>query len=324
MVHLDTPVCKWHFNQLGLTDDLSLAVYHVPYPYKPDFALTIKQATKLYDHIIVLCSELHNDSVEFIKSHQYPNVHYFTCGFIEGVNTYPWMDWFITTCNIYKNTSLLEQLTPYVSKPKYFDALLGWSKPHRQIAYEYLKDNDRVILSYLQDRSKSLSDNGWYDAEECLVGENIRNTISKINYHNSEVSVSQIIPFGVYNRSAYTIVAETNYENSYSFYTEKIVKPIVAERMFLVFSGQHYLRNLRSLGFKTFNSIIDESYDNESDMATRFSMINEQINYLLAQSQDVILEKIQPITSHNKQHMINTDWTSTAHCNIKNIIYPYN
>jgi hypothetical protein len=117
-----------------------------------------------------------------------------------------------------------------------------------------------------------------------------------------------VIPFSIYNQTAYTVVAETNYDNHYSFYTEKIVKPILAERLFIVFSGQYYLRNLRKLGFKTFDGIIDETYDSIADNDQRFSSACEQMEYLFNQSQEEVLAKIRSVTEHNKQVMLETDW----------------
>jgi len=78
--------------------------------------------------------------------------------------------------------------------------------------------------------------------------------------------------------------------------------------LFIVFSGQHYLRNLRSLGFKTFDGIIDESYDSIEDNNLRFKLACEQMQYLIDQPQEEILAKIRPITEHNKRIMLATDW----------------
>jgi hypothetical protein len=320
MIYTDTPVCKWHRNQIDLDDGLSLAIFHIPYPYSSNFEQKIDWAVNSFEQIIILCSELHNDSVEFIQKYQHPKIHYFICGSVQDVNAYPWMDWFATTSDFYKNNNLLDQLSPYRVKPKYFDALLGWAKPHRQIAYDYLKDNDDVILSYLTDRSQPLKDSGWISVDGYEISDQTRNTITKVNYHGQQISISQIVPVSVYNQSAYSVVAETNWANHYSFYTEKIVKPILAERLFAVFSGQHYLHNLRSLGFKTFNGIIDESYDAEPDMIRRYAMVYEQIKYLLSQPQDQILNKIRPITEYNKNLMLNKNWISDMHSTIKNIV----
>jgi hypothetical protein len=117
-----------------------------------------------------------------------------------------------------------------------------------------------------------------------------------------------VIPINIYNETAYSVVTETNFMNSYTFYTEKTVKPILAERLFVAFGGQHYIRNLHNLGFKTFNGIIDESYDEEPDMAKRYQMVYEQMQYLFAQPQKKILELVKPIAEYNKHHMSTTDW----------------
>ena len=50
-----------------------------------------------------------------------------------------------------------------------------------------------------------------------------------MKYLGKLVSLSQIIPVDIYNSTAYSVVCETNYDNHYSFYTEKIVKPIIAK-----------------------------------------------------------------------------------------------
>jgi hypothetical protein len=218
------------------------------------------------------------------------------------------MDWFITTCDFYKDTDTLTQLTPYKIKPKYFDLLLGWRKPHRDIAYNFIVGNnliDKVIMTYLTDRSKTIDQQGIWEVD---VPDDTFNTITQVNHLGKSVTLSQLISTDIYNQSAYTVVCETNYDNHYSFYTEKIVKPILAERLFIVFSGQHYLRNLRSLGFKTFNGIVDETYDSIADNDQRFKLACEQITYLINQSQEKILAKIRPITEHNKRVMLTTDW----------------
>ena len=78
--------------------------------------------------------------------------------------------------------------------------------------------------------------------------------------------------------------------------------------MFVAFAGQHYLRNLHNLGFKTFGNIIDESYDEEPDMDIRYAMIYEQMLYLFKQPQEKILEQVRPIAEYNKRVMLDTDW----------------
>jgi hypothetical protein len=51
--------------------------------------------------------------------------------------------------------------------------------------------------------------------------------------------------------------------------TEKTAKPIWAKRLFVMFGTPGFLKKLHELGFKTFDHVIDESYD---------SMLNAQQN----------------------------------------------
>ena len=136
----------------------------------------------------------------------------------------------------------------------------------------------------------------------------IEYTHTLINYYGYDVSLSQIIPIEIYNQTAYSIIAETNSENYCTFFTEKTVKPILAKRLFIVFSGQYFLQNLRKLGFKTFDGILDESYDLIENPQLRFDCAFSQIEYLITQPQEEILSLIKPIVEHNQQLMLNTDW----------------
>lgn len=312
-IYADSEVCSWHLSQLNLEilEEITAghpAIFHMPYPYDSRFDAKIERAVAICSKIIILVSELHRDSAKFIINHQHSGIKYFICGFIKGYANKLWMDWFITTCNFYKDTDILTQLVPYKVKPRYFDLLLGWCKPHRDVAYNFIVENnliDKVIMTYLTDRSQTIHQQGIWEVD---VPSDTFNTITQITHLGKSVTLSQIIPIDIYKDSAYSVVAETNYDNHYDFYTEKIVKPILAERLFIVFSGQYYLRNLCKLGFKTFDGIIDETYDSIADNDERFSSACEQIQYLINQPQDKILEQIRPITEHNKSVMLETDW----------------
>jgi hypothetical protein len=75
-----------------------------------------------------------------------------------------------------------------------------------------------------------------------------------------------------------------------------------------MFAGQNYLANLRQLGFQTFDGIIDEGYDTESDALIRWHRAWEQMQWLADQSQSEILERIRPIVEHNFKHIMTTNW----------------
>jgi hypothetical protein len=117
------------------------------------------------------------------------------------------------------------------------------------------------------------------------------------------------LPIEIYNQTAYSVVAETGYQNWYSFFTEKTAKPMMARRLFVMFSGQNFLHNLRSLGFRTFDTVIDESYDRIRNDQERWSAAFEQVQRLCEMDQQEVFEKIAPVVEHNYNLLMNTDWT---------------
>ena len=325
-VYTNSDVCRYHLNCLNITpiSDITLAtraVFHIPFPYNTDFELDVDQAVIHCDCVVILVSELHRTTVDFMRRYQFDKIKYFTCGFVCGVESYLWMDWFINTRLFYQQHDTLAQLTPFDTKEKVFDILLGCRRLHRDFIYNKTIASDvgkLSVLTYYKFPHLELFNNDNFIWENGMIPlEPITHSIGLVKYHDREMSISTIIPISIYNQTAYSIVAETNFDNDYSFYTEKIVKPILAERLFIVFSGQHYLRNLRSLGFKTFDGIIDETYDTIEDSTTRFEQAYKQMEYLITLPQADVLAQIREIVEHNKRIMFETDWQQQFHSDLK-------
>jgi hypothetical protein len=165
-IYADSEVCRWHLKQIGIDSVTTMnpsidgAVFHVPFPYRDNAGSGIAFEKRL-DHVLnytnniaVLCSELHEPTVDFILRYSQKNIAFFICGFVNSINTTPWMDWLNTTVERYKNNNLLTQLNSYAIKPKMFDILLGGPRPHRSAVYNYIQQEkleDRVIMTYLTD-----------------------------------------------------------------------------------------------------------------------------------------------------------------------------
>jgi len=343
LIYADSDVCQYHLEQIGQnfirdfesfaqSSEPKSAIFHMPFPWEGGYGDSFVgrlNRVRNCKHIIILCSELHNRTYEFIRQNDHANITYFLCGYVnrkpEHSHVYCWMDWFITTLKFYKSVpTFLDKLTPCAVKPKLFDVLLGQPRQHRDMVYNYMQSHqDQIVLTYMRDFSQGLYDHDFtaiaiqdrpskeytWDLDGIPIPKDPVNfTIESVELHGQRVSISQVIPINIYNETAYSVVTETNFMNSYTFYTEKIVKPILSERLFVAFCGQHYLRNLHNAGFRTFNGIIDESYDEEPDQQKRYEMVYKQMKYLFSQPQEKILEQIRPITEHNKKLMFNTDW----------------
>lgn len=232
--------------------------------------------------------------------------------------------WFEITLLLYKQIPHeLQLLDPYNSKPKFFEALLGVGKPHRDVVYEFFLENNllekNIISYYLRDPHNQEKNTEFIpvagairtyrsDKDSAII----TGSDTRVIYSGVRTHLACIIPKDVYNQTAYSIVAETNPNNDFHLFSEKIVKPILAKRLFIVFSGRGYLSSLRKAGFRTFDGIINESYDKELDNIKRWSMAAEQIKFLCNQNQKDILPKIRNIVDHNFKIITETDWTGLA------------
>ena len=104
-----------------------------------------------------------------------------------------------------------------------------------------------------------------------------------------------------------SLVSETNDNNTDVFMTEKIWKPILAQHVFVVHGNYLYLQKLRELGFKTFGSYFDESYDLEQDADKRIDKIYKLCKDLLSKDwQDIYLQS-KALRQHNYNNFFNKE-----------------
>jgi hypothetical protein len=104
-----------------------------------------------------------------------------------------------------------------------------------------------------------------------------------------------------------SIVSETN-DNDYEvFMTEKIWKPIMAQHVFVVHGNYLYLQKLREIGFKTFGSYLDESYDLEQDPNKRIDKIVSLCKELKTKKWQDIYLQTKALRQHNYDTMFNKE-----------------
>jgi hypothetical protein len=104
------------------------------------------------------------------------------------------------------------------------------------------------------------------------------------------------------------LVTETVYEGQRHHLTEKSFKPICLRMPFVLVSTAGSLEYLRSYGFRTFNSIWDESYDDEINDDKRLTMIADLLKNIDSMSNSRRLELFEmalPIIEHNYNHFYN-------------------
>lgn len=123
------------------------------------------------------------------------------------------------------------------------------------------------------------------------------------------------------------LVAETLFDTDKIYITEKVFKPMVMRQPFLIFAAPKTLSVLRGYGFRTFDSVWDESYDLEQDHGRRMNMIVQQIDRLYRLSDpefNEILAQCQDIVEYNHRHFYSDRFEQIMldelHANIKQSI----
>lgn len=110
----------------------------------------------------------------------------------------------------------------------------------------------------------------------------------------------------LYFNSYVDVVTNPNVLDNGVYIDEKIYKSFACLKPFLVVGQYKTLEVLRNHGFKTFDSIIDEGYDNEKDWITRTNMVcreMKRISELPLVKVDEMYWKIEDILKHNFFHL---------------------
>ena len=108
-----------------------------------------------------------------------------------------------------------------------------------------------------------------------------------------------------YITSAIEVVLETLFDDQRWHLTEKTLRPIATGQPFMLAATPGSLQYLRSYGFKTFNELIDESYDTIVDPVERLAAISAEMQRIAGLKQEpktALYAKLKEIAGYNKQH----------------------
>lgn len=121
------------------------------------------------------------------------------------------------------------------------------------------------------------------------------------------------------------ITSETMFfENNTLFFSEKVFKPLLAGQPFILSGPAGSLELLRSMGYKTFHPIIDESYDKELNPARRMLLILKEMRRI-AEMSDAELhnldEQSASICLHNHQNIVHRTFNAKGQVSALSEVY---
>jgi len=192
-----------------------------------------------------------------------------------------------------------------------FTVLNRLHKSWRALAMADLKSLDLLNNSYW-----SYCESGVFDDAECPIEidaiAGLRTATEEFlhsaPYISDELDFDQcndhstLVP--KYHVNSYcNIVMETHFDADQSggaFLTEKTFKPIKHGQMFFIAGPAGSLQVLRNLGYRVFDSVLDNSYDQEPDHTQRWMALTRSI-YFAQQELPQLFEQCRSDIEHNQQ-----------------------
>jgi len=270
------------------------------------------------DQIIIYHTELNKTVADWAIRHDLPGITFLIPGKIDYN--------FKQLKQRYNNYWLMDTSIPYryhvpepmavKTKPYMFEIMYGARRPGRQYVADAIAGNIAVRNKIYQAPFLSTG-TGMGPHNTCTMSSNIvkRNEFWEddiiidpqesglVQCKGHKMFPSQVVPFKIYGKAWHSMICETHNNNDFVFTTEKIAKPMIAGRIFVVFTSRHYLKLLRQLGFQTFNNIIDESYDDIEDKHERWDRALQEVYKLTQRDPLTVINQCQHTLIHNAQHL---------------------
>ena len=124
---------------------------------------------------------------------------------------------------------------------------------------------------------------------------------------DTNIIIRPLITIDALNYVKFNIVVEAYFSrvgavDDFSMLSEKTFRNIHYKKPFILVGQPFTLRELRKLGYRTYNEIIDESYDTEEDSDSRLEKVFTQIKRLIDEPEEfwqINKDKLDDIHKHN-------------------------
>lgn len=234
--------------------------------------------------------------------------------------------YFSNICEYTENLTAASQSDLVYSSPKIYDFLLlnGRLRPHRRYLLQRLRDLD-LLKQGLWTCLQSTVDMPWssaLDLSQMPAQETVKLLPPEYEIDRAIPNLDKILPdrdikhflfndtWGdaiinpkCYIDSAFSIVTETIYDYPYTFFTEKIWKPMIMCHPWIAVANPGFYRDLRNKGFKTFGHLIDESFDSIIDPTQRLERIISVIKHVIDNGAQAFLSAAQDVCKYNQCHL---------------------
>lgn len=259
----------------------------------------------IYDKCILLHSEQRSNELKKYKNDQYIPVYYWSHAIIA-------LDWFryAQQINIKKSTNNKKQFLIYNRawsgtreyRLKFIDSLINYNLLDSCVTWCNPIEPE-LQIHYTQYQFENIQ---WTPKNQLE---------SHLAPTQASSCYSADVDFQDYQATDIEVVLETLFDDHRLHLTEKILRPIACGHPFILMGTYGSLSYLRSYGFKTFGSVIDESYDEIIDPKARMQAVIKLMKTISEWSIEERLNnmsKINHIAEYNKTHFFSKEFLDTV------------
>lgn len=216
-----------------------------------------------------------------------------------------------------------DEIFSKVNKPYTFLCLNGRARDHRKYLVERLNDlglldqslwtwldtsaiRSKAFNSEITDRPRAhhfLPEKYEHAAYQANVSQTYSDDYAKLGLFNNEWG-EIYLNADAYVDTYFSLVTETVYNYPHSFRTEKIWKPIAMGHPWICVANMGYYRDLRALGFRTFDTVIDESFDAIEGSVARMERLIQVIEDIHRNGLQEFVASCEEICKYNQAHMV--------------------
>ena len=255
----------------------------------------LKTYPNIYDQTLLLHSECRSKNLETYQQNQYITVYYWNHALLA-------LDWFR-----YAEYAVIKQ-TP---AKKFLIYNRAWANTR-----EYrLKFADLLIdyklVNQCQTSIAFYDQNVYYENYQFnnIKWQPLHRLENYFDLNNTPSTSSADFTIEDYENTDIEVVLETLFDDDRLHLTEKSLRPIACGQPFILAATHGSLKYIRSYGFKTFDNIIDESYDLIEDPVTRLQAIilsMQQIANWTDDERHYKMSQLQQIAEFNRKHFFSS------------------
>lgn len=254
----------------------------------------------IYDSTLLCHSEKNSEQLSIYESNGFVGVYWWSHGVVA-------QDWF-----------RFAQHDPTLSISNIKTDFLIYNRAWTGTREYRLKFAEQVVKhSLVQHCNMAFSKT---DGTQIYVDHQYANQAFKIDYtdlehyllpNNADSNSSADYNSSDYQTSAIEVVLETLFDDSRWHLTEKSLRPIACGRPFILAATPGSLQYLKSYGIKTFDGLIDETYDTIQDPLLRIAAIIKEmkrISLLTFGQKKVLWQQLYKISKQNQQLFFSDQW----------------